>query len=336
MTLFLNEKDVLSLLTVEEAIDALEGPIREQGLGQASNRPRQIVRTPNASVSVLQAAVPSLGSLGFKTYSVSAEGARFWLMLFNETGVLQSLMEAENVGMLRTGAATGIATKYLSRKDSSTVGLLGTGFQAASQLEALVAVRPIKHVKAWSRTRANVLAFCERMTRQLGIPVEPADDAREAVRDVDIVTTITSAKDPVMQGDWLSEGTHVNLVGAMKPQFREVDTRTLERSDMLIVDDWHQAHEEAGEFILAHEEGKLDWDRVQELSKIVADGPGQRKSAASITLFKSHGIGLWDVAAAARIYANAVQRGVGLALPIEQPPVVLGGGRDPDRIKLAI
>jgi ornithine cyclodeaminase/alanine dehydrogenase-like protein (mu-crystallin family) len=336
MTLFLNEKDVLSLLTIEEAIEALEGPIREQGLGEASNRPRQIVKIPNASVSVLQAAVPSLKSLGFKTYSVSPEGARFWLMLFNDSGVLQSLMEAENVGMLRTGAATGIATKYLSREDSSTVGLLGTGFQAASQLESLVAVRPIKHVKAWSRTRANVVAFCDRMTKQLGIPVEPAEDARGAVSNVDIVTTITSAKDPILNGDWLREGTHVNLVGAMKPQFREVDTRTLERADKLVVDDWQQAHEEAGEFILAHEEGKLNWDHVTELSTVVAQGLGKRGSDAAITLFKSHGIGLWDIAAAAKIYANAVKRGVGLPLPIEQPPVVLGGGRDPDRIRLAI
>lgn len=333
MALFLTEKDVNSLLTVADAIGVMEGPIREQGQGLAVNKPRSIAKTSKASVSILPAAIPSLGAMGFKTYTVSTEGARFWLMLFDDRGALLSIMESENVGRIRTAGATGIATKYMSRPDSKVAAILGTGFQAPAQLEAVCAVRPVERVLAWSRTPANVLAFCERMTKQLGIPVEPADSARHAVQAADIVTTITSAKEPILMGDWLREGTHLNLVGAMKPTVREVDDRTLERAEWLAVDDLVQSQAEAGEFISAVAAGRIDWKNVVELSDVVAAREPLRRSAHSISLFKSHGIGLWDIAAAARVYQLAVERGVGVRLPIDQDAVVLGGG-DPERLKI--
>jgi len=334
MALFLNDVDVETLLTMPDAVDALEGAIREQGLKIATNKPRQIVKTKTASCSVLQAAVPGLHSLGFKTYTVGPEGARFWLMLFGDDGDLQSLMEAENLGMIRTGAATAVATKYMAKEDSKTVGILGTGFQAPAQLEAVCAVRKIERAKVWSKTRANVDAFCAKMSKQLGIAVEPAADAKAAVSDVDVVVTITSSKDPVMKGAWLAPGTHVNLVGAMKPAYKEVDTETLTRADLLVADDWHQAHEEAGEFIIADQEGKLDWTKVHELCEVVAGTGPKRTSKDSITVFKSHGVGLWDVAAASRVYKIAREKGAGIELPIKQAVKVLGGGRDPERMKV--
>ncbi|TFZ02772.1 ornithine cyclodeaminase family protein [Ramlibacter henchirensis] len=333
MALFLNEKQVDELLSLKEAIDALEQPIREQGLGLAFNKPRTIVKGGKGSVSVLPAAIPSIGSMGFKTYTVGPEGARFWLMLFAETGELQSLMESENISRIRTGAATAIATKYMSRANSKVAAILGTGHHAPTQLEAVCAARPIERVYAWSRTPANVVAFCEKMTRKLGIPVEPAPTARDAVREADIVTTITSSMEPVLFGDWLRAGTHVNLVGAMKITCREADSRVLERADVLAVDDVEQSKAEAAEFVLAVKEGKLKWQDVLELSQVVASDTPKRTSADAITVFKSHGIGLWDVAAAARVYQLAKRQSVGVHLPIEQPVVVLGGG-DPSRIKV--
>ncbi len=324
MTLFLREREVESLLKVAEAVPMVETAIREQGLKEAMVRPRQIVKTKQASVSVLPAAIPSLGNLGFKTYSVSPEGARFWLLLFDERGVFVSLMEAEEVGRIRTGAATGVATRYMSRPESSVAAILGTGHHAPAQLEAICAVRPIERVVAWSRTPANVERFCVTMQASLGIPVEPAPSAEACVRDADIVTTITSSMEPVLCGEWLRPGTHVNLVGAMKPSCREADTVTLQRADLLVVDNVAQAHDEAGEFIVADAARALDWSAVRELSEVVASERSFRKSPESITLFKSHGIGLWDIAVAGHIYRRAVERGVGTRLPIDQDPVFLG------------
>ncbi len=326
MALFLNEHDVEDLLTVSDSMDVLETSIKEHGQKVATNRPRQIVATPNAQLSVLQAAIPGLGSLGYKTYTVGPDGVRFWLLLFKDDGELHCLMEAEHIGLIRTGGASGIATKYMSREDSKVVGVLGTGYQAPSQLEAICKVRKIEKVLAYSRTRETLLEFCKGMANHLGIPVEPADSAEQVVRRSDILSTITSSKEPVVDGAWIPEGMHLNLVGAMKPTSREVDTLTLERADLITVDDWQQSHIESGEFIKAVEEGRLDWNRIREISDVVAEGP-QRKSAASISLFKSHGIGLWDIAMASLVYDRAVERGMGVELPVKQQTKALRRGR---------
>lgn len=326
MPLFLNEYDVESLLTLKSCMGALEDAIREQGKKIAVNRPRQIVQTPKAMMSILPAAVPGLGSLGFKTYTVGPDGVRFWLLLFKEDGELHCLMEAEHIGLIRTAAASGIATKHMSRQNSRVAGILGTGYQSATQLEAICAVRPIERVLAYSRKRENLVKFCDEMTKRLGIPVEPADNAEQVVKASDVLITITSSPEPVVSGEWLREGTHVNLVGAMKKTSREIDTRTIERSDFIAVDDWVQSHGESGEFILAHSEGALDWNRIRELSDIVASEGSQRPSESSISLFKSHGIGLWDVTAATLVYEAALKQGRGIELPIAQTPKPLRRG----------
>lgn len=333
MALFLNERDVDSLLTLPDAIDALEQPMREQGLGLAFNKPRTIVKGGKGSVSVLPAAIPSIDSMGFKTYTVGPEGARFWLMLFGQGGELRSLMESENISRIRTGAATAIATKHLSRADSKIGAILGTGHHAPTQLESMCAVRKYEKVYAWSRTAANVRAFCEKMTARLGIPVVPAATAEEAVRDADVITTITSSAEPVLFGRWLREGAHVNLVGAMKITCREADSDVLARANVLAVDDVEQSKLEALEMRIAVQEGRIRWEDVLEISQVVASEKPRRQSPRDITVFKSHGIGLWDIAAAARVYEIARRKSVGVHLPIEQPVVVLGHG-DPSRIKI--
>ncbi|MEL3888768.1 ornithine cyclodeaminase family protein [Ferrovibrio sp. MS7] len=324
MALFLNEHDVEELLTVTDSMDVLEASIREQGQKIATNRPRQIVATPNAQLSVLPAAIPSLGSLGYKTYTVGPDGVRFWLLLFKEDGELHCLMEAEHIGLIRTGGASGIATKYMSREDSKVAGILGTGYQAPSQLEAVCKVRKIEKVLAYSRTTEKLLEFCKGMSKHLGLPVEPAKSVEEVVRKSDVLCTITSSKDPVVDGSWVPEGQHINLVGAMKPTSREIDTLTIERADLIAVDDWQQSHVESGEFIKAVEEGRLDWNRIREFSDVVAEAP--KRKPGSISLFKSHGVGLWDIAMASLVYDRAVKRGMGVELPIKQQTKALRRG----------
>jgi ornithine cyclodeaminase/alanine dehydrogenase-like protein (mu-crystallin family) len=334
MTLFLTEDQVDELLHVKDTMDIIEQSILDQGRKIAINKPRTYVKTEHVGLAMLQASVPGINRVGFKTYTTCPEGVRFWVMLFDgRAGSLDAIIEAENLSTIRTGAASGVATKYLARQDASTVAILGTGYQAASQLEAVCAARPIKKVLAWSRTPENVRKFCEKMTPRVGIPVEPAATAKEAVADADVIVTITSSKTPILMGDWIKPGAHINLAGAMKPTSREIDDRTLARASVMTVDDWKQAHGEAGEFIEGVANGVMTWDQVKELGDVMAGNEPGRKSDQDITLFKSHGIGIWDVAAGQRVLEIALKRKVGTVLPIAQAARQLGNGLDPSRLK---
>lgn len=316
MPLFLSESDVASLLTVPDAIRVLEEAIREQGEGRATNAPRQRVTAGRTTLHVLPAAVPSAGSLGLKAYTTGPGGARFWLLLFGDGGELLAFMEADRLGQARTGAASGVATRHLSRAESSGVGVIGTGYQARTQLEAVCAVREITRVRAWSRTRENAERYCREMSARLGIPVEPADTAQGAVEGADIVITMTNAREPVLRGEWLAEGAHLNVAGSNRATHREVDAATFGGADLIVTDDLDQARVESGDLIEAVAEGAVRWEDVHELDQVVAGKTPGRRSTADRTVFKSHGVGLWDVAVAAHVYRAARERGVGRELGI--------------------
>lgn len=334
MTIFLNEHDVESILTVGNHMEILERAMVDQGRKSAVNTPRRIVRTDKVGLSVLQASVPAIDRVGFKAYTTSPEGVRFWVMLFDGSrGSLDAIIEAEHIGLARTAGATGIATKHLARKDAQIGAVLGTGYQAGAQIEAICLARNLKKVHVWSRTPENVRKFAQEQSDKLGVEVVPAGSAKAAVADADVVVTITSSKKPILEGDWLKEGAHVNLVGAMKPTSREVDDRTLQRASLLTVDDWEQAHLEAGEYIEATAAGVISWEDIREISDVmVGECPG-RTSDKDITVFKSHGIGVWDLAAAQRVLELALERNVGVKLPMEQAARKLGNGLDPSRLK---
>ncbi len=314
MALILREDDVRRVLTMPVAIDALDVAFRDWAAGAAQNIPRQrIVLRPQSGVQhVLPAAVPALDALGFKAYTTFPGGVRFVVNLYRaSTGELLALMEADWLGRMRTGAASGLATKYLARQDAHTLGLIGAGGQAETQIAAIAAARPLRSVRVWSRDPAKLEAFCARMTQQAGVPVAAADSAEDAVRAADIVATATSAREPVVQGDWLATGAHVNAMGANWANRREVDTNTVLRAGLIVADSVEQAQIEAGDLIIPVQEGALDWERVRELRDVVAGTIPGRQNADEITLFKSIGIGLEDVAVAARIYDLARQQGLG-------------------------
>lgn len=334
MARFLNEEQVEKLLTVRECWGPLEEAMLAHGRGSAKNVPRNIVKTDKVGLSVLQASVPELNKVGFKAYTTCPDGVRFWVMLFDgEGGNLEAIVEAEHLGLVRTAAASGIATKHLANPGNATVGILGTGFQAAAQLEAVCMDRKVDRVYAWSRTPENAKSFADRMSRTLDLEVVAASSAKAAVVESDIIVTITSSRTPVLEGDWLKPGAHVNLVGAMKPTSREVDDRTLARADLLTVDDWHQAHKEAGEYIEATDAGVISWDDVKEIGAVMAGAVPGRSSPNDITVFKSHGIGIWDVAAGKRVLDLAVAQNIGAMVPIEQNARPLGRNPDPYRLK---
>jgi ornithine cyclodeaminase/alanine dehydrogenase-like protein (mu-crystallin family) len=315
MPLFLREGDVKELLTMDDALAAVEEAFRLQGLGEADNHPRQRPRLARSMLQVMPAAVAGMG-FGLKAYTIASGGVRFVVLLWaEETGDLEAVIEAGFMGQMRTGAASGVATEYLARQDAATVGMFGTGTQAPAQLEAVCAVRPIEHVWVYSRSPEGRQRFAGEMSDRFGGAVEAASAPREVVAEADIVITITKASEPLFDGDWLRPGVHVNAAGSNRAQAREIDARTVERASLITIDDRAQGQIEAGDLIAAAGEGVLAWDDVVELGQVVAGIVDGRQDDHSVTLFESLGAAIEDVAVARRVYEKAVVLGLGEELP---------------------
>ncbi len=311
--LYLTEDDVNGLLSMEDAIREVEAALRALGIGQAENRPRQRVRGNHTVLNLMPASWPARGYYGYKAYSIGREGARFWFHLFDgATGALLAVLQADGMGQRRTGAASGVATKFLARRDAAVVGLVGTGWQAESQLEALCAVRPVTRVRCTSRDPSLRTGFAERMGKALGVDVVAVESGEKAVRGADLVVAATTASTPVVLGEWLEPGVHVNAMGANRLDARELDDETIRRSTIIAVDSAEQARQEAGDLVQPVRDGILSWDRVQELAAVVSGRVTGRKAAEDRTLFKSLGIAMEDVAVAAFIYERARKEGVGV------------------------
>jgi ornithine cyclodeaminase/alanine dehydrogenase len=319
MALYLTEQDVSQLLTMDETLAAVEAVFKSYASGQASNEARRRVRAGGGTLNVMSGAVANFGGfaglLGLKAYTVTRQGYRFVVNLFDATtGELLAFIEADKLGQMRTGATSGVATKYLANPSAQTVGIYGTGWQARSQLAAVCGVRDIRRILVYGRDAEKRAQFCEQMKAELQldeiVPVEQPEAAAEA----DIVITITSAREPVMQGAWLPAGAHVNAAGANSVLRREFDDETVRRAAFICADSVAQAHLEAGELIVPIERGLLNWEAVHELRYVVNGDLKGRQDARDITVFKSLGLALEDVAAAAVVYRKAVEQQRGRAL----------------------
>ncbi|MCI0477818.1 MAG: ornithine cyclodeaminase family protein [Anaerolineales bacterium] len=312
MTLYLTESDVEKILTMPDALRVIEDVFYELGRHAAINRPRQRVRVPSSILHVMAGGLPTRGYLGLKYYISSRLQTRFWFHLLDaKTGDWVAVMQADRLGQIRTGAASGIATKYLARADASIVGILGTGWQAESQLQAICRVRPIRIIKCYSRAATRRDAFAQKMRAQLKIETRAVAQAEDAVRESDIVVTATSARDPVLLGEWLAPGTHVNAVGSNRAEAREVDDVVLARSAFVCVDSLEQARFEAGDLIAPIERGIASWARVRELGEVVVGKTGGRVERDDITFFKSVGLAVEDIAVGAWVYERARERKIG-------------------------
>jgi alanine dehydrogenase len=318
MTLLLKEVDVRALLTMPMALEAVEESLRLQGNGELSLHPRRRLKLPdNALLHYMAAGDPVHGYIGMKLYTSVRGAVRFVVPLFRSaTGEMAALIEADSLGQIRTGAATGVATKYLAKADARIAGIIGTGYQARTQLEAVAAVRRLERVRAFGRDPERRAQFCREMSARIGVEVEPVESGEKAVRGADIVITATSAMKIVLEGRWLSPGVHVNAIGANWAQKRELDDAAVMRADVIAVDSIEQAKIEAGDLILSFENAASRWDAVRELGAIIAGKTPGRTSANQIVLFKSNGIATWDLAVAARVYELAVARGVGQSIPL--------------------
>ena len=317
MAIFLMENDVKEILTMDMALDTVEESFRLMAEGTASNSPRSRIRLPNGVLNFMAGAAPGIGVMGFKSYGVTrGNPVKFYVQLSStETGELLAVIEASDLGQIRTGAASGVATKYMAKEDASSVGVIGSGYQARTQLEAVCKVRPITSARVYSRKPENREKFAADMSASLGIEVTASESGEACVKDVDVVITMTSTSRPVLEGDWLSPGTHINAAGANHWMRRELDGKAVGRADVVVTDDIEQAKLECGDLIYPNEFGTIRWEQVISLSDVVAGVAKGRNSAEDITLFESQGLALQDLTTGMRIYNIAKERGLGQQLP---------------------
>ncbi len=317
MALLLREHEVERLLDMPTALDAVEEVLRQHGQGQAPNQPRRRVFVPGGVLHVMSGGMPGWGVMGLKAYTAVKGKVRFVVLLFStETGELLALIEADRLGQMRTGAASGIATKYMARPDAGVVGIFGTGWQAQTQLQAVCAVRKIREVRAYGRDPERRKRFSTEMEKLLGCPVRPVDSPDQAVKGSDIVTTITSSKEPVFDGRLVERGQHLNVVGSNVAQKRELDDEAIRRADRIVVDQIEDAQIESGDLVGPVERGITRWDRMHELGAVVCGKVPGRARPDEVTLFKSNGLAVEDVATAWKVLERARAQGLGTHVPI--------------------
>ncbi|MBM3358660.1 MAG: ornithine cyclodeaminase family protein [Betaproteobacteria bacterium] len=317
MVRYLTESDVQQLLTMPLALELVERALTDRALGRAIDVPRARIHLATGTQHVLQAAAPELGLIGFKYYYTRPGGKSFYVHVINTgTAKLEGIVEAVWMSMVRTGAASGVATRALAASAASTVGQIGAGYQAIGQLEAVCKVRPIRAARVYARNRERLHAFCKTMSGKLGIEVAPADSAEAAVRGAHVVNVITRSATPVLSGAWLEPGQHVNAAGSNALARRELDEEAVGKCDVVTVDARGTARKECGDLLPAVEKGRVQWDTLTEIGEVLAGRAAGRTGNAQITLFESHGMGILDLYTAARVLALARERGVGRDLSI--------------------
>jgi ornithine cyclodeaminase/alanine dehydrogenase-like protein (mu-crystallin family) len=317
--LYINESEVRSLVSMADAVACLDAAFSTWGEGDAVNMPRRRLPLPGGKqLNYMAATVPAADGFGYKAYFSNAAGRSQLVMLYSiSEGRLAAMIEAGTLGRLRTGAASGIATRYLAREDSEVVGVIGSGTHARTQLEAMAAVRPIKSALVYSRSAERREAYAREMSEQLGIDVAAVASGAEAVGGADIVVTATKpGMNPVLLGDWIAPGTHINAMGANAANQRELDDDLLLKSDLVVVDDIAQSMIEATELMALTGSGKIDWADVRELGDIVQGRAPGRSAADDITLFNSLGMAFEDIAFGRMIYERALAGGVGKQLDV--------------------
>ncbi len=322
---------------MRDAVRAVEDIFRRIGAGEAESLPRRRLKLPGGRRPArvfhsMAAASAALGFCGLKAYASGRDGARFVFLLFEqESGALAAVMEADALGRIRTGAATGVAADHLAPASAASVGIVGCGGQARTQLEALAAVRPVTRVDAYCRSPERRAEFAEEMTEALGIPVHAAESAEAAVRDRDLVVAITSSRTPVVRGAWLSSGAFVAAAGGNSRSRRELDAEAVLGRGRIVVDDLRQAREECGDLTALADAGDLDWSAVESLAAVVAGGrsvAGAGRPAAG-SLFESQGIAAEDLAAAVLVYRRAAAEAPPLAGGAAAPRGVPARGESP-------
>jgi alanine dehydrogenase len=306
VTLYLTEQDVADLLTPADAVEAIEACFRRMAAGAVENRPRYRLGLEHGALAVMAAADLELGYAGAKVYAGFHDGARFAVLLFRaDSPELVAVLDADKLGQLRTGAASGVAARHLAKSGARSLGIIGCGWQAESQLAAIRAALPeLERVVVYCRTEESLRTFCEAHD------AEPGEDHQDPA-GCDVVVTVTGSPDPVLRGEWLRAGALVCAVGANDGRRRELDNVVLERAAFVCCDSLDDAKLESADLIEPVASGVLDWLEVHELQEVVAGEVAGRQSDEDVIVFKSNGLAAWDVAVAAAAVERARTAGVG-------------------------
>jgi alanine dehydrogenase len=331
MPLLLTRKDVETVLTMKDAIAAVEEGFRQLALGNVIMPQRTAIRI--SEYHGLHLGMPAYvggaedeggGSLALKVVTVYPDNpSKYSLpttigtLLLNDpcTGALVAIMDAGFLTAMRTGAASGVATKYLAREDARSAGVFGAGVQARTQLMAVCEVRPIERATVYDPVQEVREKYAAEMSGRLSIPVEPTNTPRACVEN-DVIIAASASRTPIFQGTWLAPGTHINGIGSHSPDARELDTETVQRAK--VVPDYGPAClAEAGDLLIPIQEGAITEDHIHaSLGEVVAGLKPGRESVEEITLFKSVGLAVQDAATAARVYALAREAEVGAEVEI--------------------
>ena len=310
MTLILREADVKRVIEMDAVIAAVEAAMRELGDGKAQNEPRRRAFAPGGMLNVMFASYPGGGFTGLKAYTIAGGRVRFLVVLFGLDGALEALVEADLMGMYRTGAATGVAVKALAPKGAATVALIGAGKQATTQALAVSRVIKIQDLRVFSRDKEKRTAFALETEDRLGVRTTAADSAESAVRGADVVIAMTSSSEPVFEASWVEDHALVVGAGCNFPTRSEIPADLVARAQTVVVDQLAAATLESGDLILAHQAGKFEWERAIELASVLA-GRWKAPDHPGITLFESHGLALWDLAAGSVVLNAARARRLG-------------------------
>jgi ornithine cyclodeaminase/alanine dehydrogenase-like protein (mu-crystallin family) len=324
--LVLDQRDVARLLPMEACMEAMADALAALARDQVLLPLRTVVWLPDraGALAAMPSAHLSAGVLGVKVITVFPGNTQDGLqahqgavLLFEgEHGRLLSVMDATEITAVRTAAVSGVATRVLARPDAADLAILGSGTQARTHLQAMLAVRPIRRIRVWSRRPERAAAFARLESERHGAGVEPVETAKEAVDGADLVCTVTSSSVPVLSGAWLAPGTHVNAVGAVGPGSRELDTQAIVRA-RLFVDRRESAASEAGEFVLAKKEGAVGDDHIAgEIGEVLTGAIPGRQRDEEITVFRAVGLAIEDLAAADAVYRRAVQDGGGVRIDL--------------------
>jgi ornithine cyclodeaminase/alanine dehydrogenase-like protein (mu-crystallin family) len=318
MIRYLSERDVERLLPMDATIGLVESSLKARAEGRAFDVPRVRAHVPTGTLHMVEAAAPELGVIGYKAYfALNGKGARYFVHLFDTgTGKPTAMIEGSHLGMQRTGAASGVATRHLARADAAVVASIGAGKQAVGQLEAVCAVRKIREARVWSRNPERARQFCAAMEKKLGMPVRAVADPAETVRGADIINVITKAATPVLLGAWLSPGQHINAAGSNSLARRELDEAAVRRATRIVVDSRNTARNECGDLLPLVETGFANWDALPEIGEIIAGRAAGRAGAGDITLYESHGMAIQDLYAAKFVLDAALAQNVGVDLPV--------------------
>jgi ornithine cyclodeaminase/alanine dehydrogenase-like protein (mu-crystallin family) len=315
--LYLSESDVIRLADVRLALDAVQEAFERLAAGQADNVPRARARGRGIVLHTMAAVADYLGVVGWKNYTTTRSGAQFLVGVHDqESGRLMALLEADHLGQLRTGATTAVAIQWMADREAREVGLFGAGRQAAAQLRAVVAVRPVRRVFVYSRNEERREEFAESMSQELHVDVEPVDRPQEAAEDLPIVITATTSQEPVFAGEWLAEGALVCAIGSNWLGRAEIDSDVIRRADNIVCDSVEACRREAGDFADAISKGIFDWSRAVDLAAVVSGQASGRNGPLSVVLFKSVGLAIEDLALAAKVVQRARQQGLGRELPL--------------------